>query len=151
MMCKPECVEDFNYHTDRFVQDRGVWSDKCSCTLPPALDWHRYLANLMRSKAWYKNGTTDGRVVAVYPGTNVAFIEMLRDPRWEDYTYEYYNKATRYSAFGHGFTVGEVEGRGRSNHFLDRLHTLDDIKVKHGIPIDGANMSSVSAHSPLPK
>lgn len=31
MLCKPECAEEFNYHTDRFVQERGVWSDKCSC------------------------------------------------------------------------------------------------------------------------
>jgi hypothetical protein len=37
--------------------------------------------------AWYKNGTVDGRVVAVFPATNVAFMEAMRDPRWEDYQY----------------------------------------------------------------
>lgn len=89
--------------------------------------------------------------MAVYPGTNVAFIEMMRDPRWEDYDYVYHEKATRYSVFGHGFTVGEIEGRGRSNHFLDRLHTLDDLKQQYGIPIDKADTSKVSAASPLPQ
>lgn len=101
--------------------------------------------------AWYKNGTVDGRVVAVYPGTNVAFIEMMRDPRWEDYNFEYHDKATRYSVFGSGFTVGEVEGRGRSNHFLDRLHTMDDLKMQKGIPVDVADTSAVTAASPLPQ
>lgn len=31
MMCRPECVEEFNFHTDRFIEDRGVWGDSCSC------------------------------------------------------------------------------------------------------------------------
>lgn len=93
----------------------------------------------------------DGRVVAVYPGTNVAFMETMNDPRWEDYNYEYHDKASRYRVFGNGFTVGELNGEGRSKHFIDRLHTLDDIKKLHGIPIDEADVTKVSAASPLPE
>lgn len=75
----------------------------------------------------------------------------MRDPRWEDYNYEYHNKASRYNVFGNGFTVGELKGEGRSNHFRDRLHTLDDIKQQYGVAIDKADLTKVSPESPLPE
>lgn len=131
MMPRAECVEEFNFHTDEFIKDRGVWVDKCS--------------------SWYKNGTVDGRVVAVFPATNVAFMEAMRDPRWEDYEYDYLDKASRYRCFGNGNSVGEIDGQGRSQHFISRLHTLDDVKRRHGIPIDQADLSKVTAAAPFPK
>lgn len=30
-----------------------------------------------------------GRVVAVWPGSSIHFMEMIETPRWEDYEIEY--------------------------------------------------------------
>ncbi|KAF2467914.1 FAD/NAD(P)-binding domain-containing protein [Lindgomyces ingoldianus] len=64
-------------------------------------------------RSWYKRGTTDGRVVAVYGGSCYHFIEALREPRWEDYKLEYFRGAgkNRFSWLGNGLTVREAEGK----------------------------------------
>jgi hypothetical protein len=46
-----------------------AWSDRCS--------------------SWFKNGTTDGPITALHPGSRIHFFEMLQIPRYEDYDFTY--------------------------------------------------------------
>ena len=85
---KSQAVDDFTEHTDIFMQ-RTAWSDGCS--------------------SWFKNGTVDGPVVAIWPGSRLTWFEALREPRFEDFNYTY-ETGNRFQYFGNGFTKREVEG-----------------------------------------
>ncbi|CZR57488.1 related to monooxigenase [Phialocephala subalpina] len=85
-------TEEYNEHTQEYLK-RTVWVSHC--------------------RSWYKRGTTDGQVVAIYAGTSFHFIEALRKPRWEDYRLEYLpcgkngRSRNRFAYLGDGFTVKE--------------------------------------------
>ncbi|OAP56144.1 hypothetical protein AYL99_09323 [Fonsecaea erecta] len=123
MTIKPDVVREFNEHSQTWLQ-RSVWTAPCA--------------------SWYKRGTTDGRVVAIYAGTSSHFMEALREPRWEDYEYEYdyeygdgdggddasgggggfgsrrRRRTNRFAYLGNGHTV--AEGRGEN---MAMMQTLD--------------------------
>lgn len=64
-------------------------------------------------RSWYKRGTTDGQVVAIYSDTCFHFIEALKQPRWEDYRFDYLpcgkegRSRNRFAFLGDGFTIRE--------------------------------------------
>jgi hypothetical protein len=89
-------VDEFIEHTYEFMK-RTAWSDNCS--------------------SWFKNGTVDGPVVAIWPGSRLNWFEALREPRFEDFTYTYETR-NRFQYFGNGFTQREVEG-GDLTWYLD--------------------------------
>ncbi|KAK8166410.1 FAD/NAD(P)-binding domain-containing protein [Phyllosticta citrichinensis] len=60
---KASAIEDFNEYLDVFME-KTVWKDSC--------------------KSWYKNGTIDGRVTGLWPGSALHFTEAIREPRWDD-------------------------------------------------------------------
>ena len=82
-------VKDFNVHT-RVYMKRTVWADNC--------------------RSWFKGGTRDGPVTALHCGSRVHFLDMLADPRWEDYEYEYWNSINRFDYLGNGFSYKEIDG-----------------------------------------
>lgn len=104
MMPKPEVVEDLVQHADEFHK-KTVWSHGC--------------------RSWYKNGTTDGRVAAVWPGSTLHFLEALKDPRWEDYEYVHLDKNSRFSYLGNGTTWLEVNNGDRAGHVRQRADLFD--------------------------
>ena len=59
-------------------------------------------------RSWYKQGTVDGPVVAIYGGTTFHFMEMLKNPRWEDYNIRRMHK-NRFAYLGNGFTANELK------------------------------------------
>ncbi|TBU26518.1 hypothetical protein BD311DRAFT_798262 [Dichomitus squalens] len=68
MEAKPKAVKDF----DRYIEScfpKTVFSANC--------------------RSWYKLGKAEGRVVGLWPGSNVHAMRALQHPRWEDYEYEY--------------------------------------------------------------
>ncbi|BCR89696.1 flavin-containing monooxygenase [Aspergillus chevalieri] len=65
---RKESVARFTKHCDQYFL-RTVFSEKC--------------------RSWYKGGTEDGRVTAVWPGSSLHSMKALAHPRWEDYEYEY--------------------------------------------------------------
>ncbi|GMK56212.1 hypothetical protein CspeluHIS016_0300520 [Cutaneotrichosporon spelunceum] len=79
---------EFNEHRNSQLATTA-WSDKCS--------------------SWFKNGTVDGPVTAVHPGSRLHFFEMIAEPRYEDMEIEYSNN--RFAYLGNGNTRREVEGR----------------------------------------
>jgi len=83
-------TRDYNEHIQKFLK-RTVWVGNC--------------------RSWYKRGTTDGPVVAIYGGTSFHFIEALKNPRWEDYNIELVRRVSpnRFAYLGNGFTLRETK------------------------------------------
>lgn len=81
--------EEFNQHIQKYLE-RTVWTQGC--------------------RSWYKNGTIDGPVIAVYGGTSFHFIEALKNPRWEDFHITREPGSNRYAYLGNGFTLKETRG-----------------------------------------
>lgn len=59
--------EEYNQHIQKYLE-RTVWTRGC--------------------RSWYKRGTIDGPVTAIYGGTTFHFLEALKNPRWEDFTFK---------------------------------------------------------------
>lgn len=73
----------------------------------------------------YKNGTVNGRVWGPWPGSSLHFMEVMSEPRWEDYNFEYL-KGNRFSYFGHGKTHREMIGGDLSFYLSEKGLTWED-------------------------
>jgi hypothetical protein len=84
-----EAMDDYNEHSQAYLRT-SVWAEACS--------------------SWYKRGTKDGRVVAIYAGSAFHFVAMMRHPRWEDYVFDYVDgkASNRFAFLGNGFTKREA-------------------------------------------
>jgi cyclohexanone monooxygenase len=51
--------------------------------------------------SWYKNGTADGKVTALWPGSTLHYLEALDAPRYEDWDIERYGNRFDYLGNGH--------------------------------------------------
>lgn len=82
-------TRDYYTHIQKFLE-RTVWVGGC--------------------RSWYKRGTVDGPVIAIYGGTSFHYIEALRNPRWEDYHIDLVpmKQPNRFSYLGNGFTIRET-------------------------------------------
>ncbi|KAL5040848.1 hypothetical protein BDW71DRAFT_201844 [Aspergillus fruticulosus] len=104
--------DEYNEHMQTYLK-RTVWTGSC--------------------RSWYKRGTVDGPVVAVYGGTTFHFMEAIKNPRWEDFIIERTDKRNRFSYLGNGFTLRETkEGSIGTTQTLDfeeywRLFVTPDI------------------------
>jgi hypothetical protein len=83
----------FRQHSDLFLK-RTAWTSPC--------------------RSWFKQGKTDGQA-AIYPGSRLSFLELLKRPRYEDYDIEYWDE-NRYAFLGNGFEVREFDGRDITNY-----------------------------------
>lgn len=67
---------------------------------------------------WYKAKTSkdgkEGKVIALHPGSQTHWEEMLARVRWEDFEFrrgqDGGGKDNRFAYLGNGFAVSEVEG-----------------------------------------
>lgn len=106
--------KEYNQHIQRYLE-RTVWTRGC--------------------RSWYKRGTIDGPVVAVYGGTTFHFMEAIKNPRWEDFHIDRLQeaRANRFAYLGNGFTKRETNaGSIGATQTLDfeeywRLFVLPDI------------------------
>ena len=80
---------EYNQHIQQFLA-RTVWTRGC--------------------RSWYKRGTVDGPVVAIYGGTTFHFMEAIKNPRWEDFHLDRVDQAhhNRFAYLGNGFTPRET-------------------------------------------
>lgn len=69
-MPRQDVTDAFNAHVQEFVKT-SVWVDDC--------------------RSWYKNHET-GKVFAIWPGSSLHFMQVLANPRYEDYEITYHNK-----------------------------------------------------------
>ncbi|CZR70131.1 related to steroid monooxygenase [Phialocephala subalpina] len=94
----PDAVEDFNEHVQAFMPRTAWAAEGCG--------------------GWYKSKTSkdgkEGRVIALHPGSQTHWEEMLSRVRWEDFEFrrqgERDRSGNRFAYLGNGFTVNEVEG-----------------------------------------
>ncbi|MAD84311.1 MAG: hypothetical protein CL912_15210 [Deltaproteobacteria bacterium] len=83
--------EEYNQHMQKYLE-RTVWTRGC--------------------RSWYKRGTIDGPVVAIYGGTSFHFMEAIKNPRWEDFVIDRLDEAkyNRFAYLGNGFSGRETKG-----------------------------------------
>jgi cation diffusion facilitator CzcD-associated flavoprotein CzcO len=88
---RDDANEEYNQHIQRYLE-RTVWTRGC--------------------RSWYKRGTVDGPVVAIYGGTSFHFMEAIKNPRWEDFDIERTKeaKSNRFAYLGDGFSQREAKG-----------------------------------------
>ncbi|KAL4806510.1 hypothetical protein BDV18DRAFT_159682 [Aspergillus unguis] len=98
---RKDVTNEYNQHMQTYLS-RTVWTGGC--------------------RSWYKRGTIDGPVVAVYGGTTFHFMEAIKNPRWEDFHIERMPEAkgNRFAYLGDGFTRAEARGGG-----VGRTQTVD--------------------------
>lgn len=89
MAVNTDANREYNEHVQAYLQ-RTVWVGNC--------------------RSWYKRGTVDGKVVAVYSGTSFHYTEALRNPRWEDWEFKHMRQNNRFSYLGNGITKKEARG-----------------------------------------
>lgn len=110
----------FRQHADLFLQ-RTAWTSPC--------------------RSWFKQGKTDGQA-AIFPGSRLAFMQILERPRYEDYEIEYLDE-NRFAFLGNGFDTREFDGRDITNYLgllgeEDRQPEYDDglIDTLGGVHVD---------------
>ncbi|KAJ5110349.1 hypothetical protein NUU61_001606 [Penicillium alfredii] len=82
-------------------------------------------------RSWYKSGTEDGRVTALWPGSSLHAKEVFTHPRWEDFTYDHGGNNPM-GWLGDGWTEDEKRGTIRVDY-------LDDDKIDFPpVPLEGS-------------
>ncbi|KAH7152645.1 hypothetical protein EDB81DRAFT_647222 [Dactylonectria macrodidyma] len=95
-------VDELSEHTQIFMP-RSAWSGNCI--------------------SWFKNGTVDGPVTALHPGSRIHFFHMMENFRGEDWEYTYLRKGNRFRYLGNGFSTKEEEDQD-STWYLDEPDKL---------------------------
>ncbi|KAK6811378.1 hypothetical protein RU639_012809 [Aspergillus parasiticus] len=75
----------------------------------------------MSCRSWYKRGTEDGPVTALWPGSCLHFAKVLENPRFEDYEYTYI-EGRDMAWMGNGFTTPELDASVPASTYLDPEH-----------------------------
>ncbi|CAI7650847.1 unnamed protein product [Penicillium glandicola] len=107
MSVRREAVKCFTQYCDQYFAGT-VFSSKC--------------------RSWYKGGTKNGRVTALWPGSSLHSMKALANPRWEDFEYCYVNDNAS-GWLGDGWTENEKQNKINVDY-------LDDNEVDFPRPID---------------
>ncbi|KAI2781061.1 hypothetical protein F4815DRAFT_444607 [Daldinia loculata] len=86
---KKQAVAEFRQHQELYMK-RAIWDAPC--------------------RSWFKLGPR-GEHIMMWPGSRLHSFDILLNPRWEDYDWEYLHR-NRYSYWGNGFTMADVESEG---------------------------------------
>lgn len=98
-------TESLNRWKDEFMK-HTVWKQDC--------------------QSWYKAGSKSGRVVALWPGSTLHYLETIRVPRYEDWKWNYQKGANPWAFLGNGFSTAEKRPEGSLSWYLA---TQDDSPV----------------------
>lgn len=117
---------------------RTVWIDPC--------------------RSWYKAGSVEGRVTALWPGSTLHYIEALSELRMEDWEVKY--SGNRFAWLGNGYSQTELDptadwayyirnedddeplSRGKRRKLLTKSGTVN---AQGGIDFSGRKASSPSS------
>ena len=78
-------VDDFIAYKDKFMQ-QTVWQQDC--------------------RSWYKGNTANGKILALWTGSTLHYVETLKEVRYEDYEIEFFGN--RFDYLGNGMTKLEM-------------------------------------------
>lgn len=104
---KKKAADDFVEYSDAFFS-RTVLADGCS--------------------SWYNGGRPGSRIHGIWPGSSAHATAIRRDPRWEDWDYEYLDdsQGNRFLwYFGNGGTKAEQQEGTDMTTYLDLPENLD--------------------------
>ncbi|CAI7655695.1 unnamed protein product [Penicillium manginii] len=106
---KDSVIQDFMEHA-RVYLPRTCWADPCT--------------------SWFKQGRPDGPIV-MWPGSRLAFFEVVKEPLWEDFDIQYLSK-NRFGFLGSGFAKYEFGSAGESSPYLNGefIHTRPKKEVE---------------------
>ncbi|PLN84787.1 FAD/NAD(P)-binding domain-containing protein [Aspergillus taichungensis] len=94
-----QATDDFVQYADAFYP-KTVWTANDDST-----------PGKRNCRSWYNGGKPGGRVHGLFPGSAAHLNAVRRDPRWEDWEYEYLNPSgNRFAFFGNGWTEREMQG-----------------------------------------
>lgn len=81
--------------------------------------------------SWYNGGRPGGRVHGLWPGSGAHAAFAHRDPRWEDWEYEYLSPSgNRFAYFGNGWTKKEQDPNSDMTPYL-RVPDEVDLRTIH--------------------
>lgn len=90
-------ADDFVEYCDTFYP-RTVWTGNDDST-----------PGRKNCRSWYNGGRPGGRIHGLFPGSAASLNYLRRDPRWEDWEYEYSNPSgNRFAYFGNGWRTRET-------------------------------------------
>lgn len=69
---------------------------------------HKKLVWTGACKSWYKQGTVDGRVTALFAGSGMLYKRLISEIRAEDFEIQY-RSANNFKFLGNGFTAFEFD------------------------------------------
>ncbi|KAL2814123.1 hypothetical protein BJX63DRAFT_431525 [Aspergillus granulosus] len=103
-------TDDFLEYSDAFFP-RTVWTENCS--------------------SWYNGGRPGARIHGLFPASAAALNYLRRDPRWEDWEYEYTNPSgNRFGFIGNGWTGRETRGEEHGVDLTPHLKRPDEIDLR---------------------
>ncbi|KAL8824128.1 MAG: hypothetical protein Q9191_005282, partial [Dirinaria sp. TL-2023a] len=106
----PEAANDFLAYSDAFFATT-VLTDNCS--------------------SWANGGRPGGRVHGLWPGSAAHCTLVRREPRWEDWKYEYNAKSgNRFAYFGNEWTKREQDPESNMTAYL-KLEEDNDLRFIH--------------------
>ncbi|KAI6274096.1 hypothetical protein MCOR27_007527 [Pyricularia oryzae] len=86
---RSDAVREFNEWKDEYMKET-VWADSC--------------------RSWYKGNTITGKVVGLWPGSTLHYLEGIKEPRWEDWILEREAGTNRFGYLGDGHSTIETQG-----------------------------------------
>lgn len=105
MMPSDKATQDFLAYCDSFFP-HTVMSENCS--------------------SWYNGGIPGGRIHGMWPGSNAHLNFARREPRWEDYDFEYTNQSeNRFAWLGNGWTSKELDASSDLTNYLRLPEDVD--------------------------
>ncbi|CAG9940260.1 unnamed protein product [Clonostachys rosea f. rosea IK726] len=100
-----QAADDFVQYADAFF-NQTVLSEDCS--------------------SWYNSGKAGSRIHGLWPGSGAHMSVVHRDPRWEDWVYEYKTPENRFAwYFGKGYTAQEVDPESDMTEYLSKPGPVD--------------------------
>jgi len=112
MSVKKEARDDFMEYTTEYFK-KTVYSEKC--------------------RSWYKAGKEEGPIVALWPGSCLHAIKVLKHPRWEDFDYVQTTQKNRLAWLGSGWTEVEMEEDTPERNTAPYLDEIDVPPVPKGV------------------
>lgn len=100
-------VDAFNDWKDEFMK-HTIWTEEC--------------------RSWYKAGSAFGKVAALWPGSTVHYLEAIRTPKYEDWTYSYHANANPWAYLGNGHSSAEKRAGGNLSYYI-RNHDDSPIDI----------------------
>lgn len=143
MMMGPNClgghgslVESLNWTGDYFVKwIRKMATEDIKCVAPkPDVtkaflrtgdEVHKTLVWSGACSSWYKRGTVDGRVTALFGGSAHLFQRIMSDLRPEDFHITY-RTANPFRFMGNGFTAFEMDEKSDLAWYVEKAEILTE-------------------------